>query len=71
MFLPMIRLDASYPSYIYTTTQFASYQAKQYDATPILTYDQPLYWEALTSIQFQTVGRDLKRMVLRLRGFHM
>ena len=35
-----------------------------------LTFDQPLYWKTLTSIQSQTVGRDLKRMLLRLRWFH-
>ena len=72
MFLPMIKLDLSDPSCIdLTRMQFVSYQAKQYDATIILTFDQPLYWKALTSIQSQTGGSGLKRMVLRLRRFHM
>ena len=36
-----------------------------------LTFDQHLYWKALTIIQSQPDGSDLKGMVLRLGGFHM
>ena len=64
MLFPMIYLDPSYPSCIYNKLKFLSYQAKQYDATSILTFDQPLYWKALICIQSQTVGRDLKRYML-------
>ena len=67
----MIDLDPSDPSCIYTTMKFVSSQARRYDATPILTFDQPLYWKALTIIQSQPDGSDLKGMVLRLGGFHM
>ena len=44
MFLPMIGLDPSYSSWIYTRMQFVSYQAKQYDAThiwPTLVLESP------------------------------
>ena len=51
--------------------KFVLSQARWYDATPILTFDQPLYWKALTIIQSQPDGSDLKGMVLRLGGFHM
>ena len=68
----MIDLDPSDPSCIYTTMDFVSSQARRYDAIPILTFDQPLYWKALTIIiQSQPYGSDLKGMVLRLGGFHM
>ena len=67
----MIDLVPSDPSCIYTTMNFVSSQARRYDATPILTFDQPLYWKALTIIQSQPDGSDLKGMVLRLGGFHM
>ena len=50
---------------------FVSSQARRYDATLILTFDQPLYWKALTIIQSQPDGSDLKGMVLSLGGFHM
>ena len=71
MLLPMINLDPSYPYSIYTAMQFVSYQAKQNDATLILTFDQTLYWKALTNIQFQTGGsdRDQKRMVISLSSY--
>ena len=71
MFLPMIDLDPTDPSCIYTTMKFVSSQARRYDATPILTFDQPLYWKALTIIQPQPDSSVLKGMVLRLGGFHM
>ena len=71
MFHPMIDLDPSDPSCIYTTMKFVLSQARWYDATPILTFDQPLYGKALTIIQSQRDGSDLKIMVLRLGGFHM
>ena len=67
----LIDLDPTDPSCIYTTMKFVSSQARRYDATPILTFDQPLYWKALTMFQSQPDGSDLKGMVLRLGGFHM
>ena len=42
MLFPMIDLDPSYQSCIYTKIQFVSSQANQYDASVILTFDQPL-----------------------------
>ena len=67
----MIDLDPSISSCIYTTMKFVSSQARRYDATPILTCERPLYWNALTIIYSQPDGSDLKGMVLRLGGFHM
>ena len=61
MLLPMIKRDPSDPSCIYTTMQFVSSQAKQYDDNLILTFEQPWYWKGLTSIRSQTDGSDLKR----------
>ncbi len=51
--------------------KFVSSQARRYDDTPILTFDQHLYWKALTIIQSQPDESDLKGMVHRLGGFHM
>lgn len=71
VFLPMIDLNPSDPSCIYSTLKFVSNQAKKQNVTPILTFDQPLYWKALTIIHAQPLGCDLKHLVLRLGGFHM
>ncbi|CAC5392561.1 unnamed protein product [Mytilus coruscus] len=37
----------------------------------MLTYDQPLYWKALTIIDNEPKESDLKSIVLRLGGFHL
>ncbi|RUM44709.1 MAG: hypothetical protein DSY80_04100 [Desulfocapsa sp.] len=70
MFLPMIDLDTSDPSCIYSTLKFVSYHAMQYNVTPVLTFDQPLYWKSLTIIRSQPSDSHLKHIVLRLGGFH-
>ena len=70
-FLPMIDLDPNDPSCIYSTLKFVSSQAAKYDVTPVLTFDQPLYWKALTIIQSQPTDNALKHVVLRLGGFHV
>ena len=67
----MTDLDPSDPSCIYTTMKFLLSQARRHDATPIITFDQHLYWKALTIIHSQPDGSDLTGMGLRLGGFHM
>ena len=52
-------------------TNFVTAQAKRYDVTPVMTFDQPLYWKAMMIIRYQPHDSDLKCMVLRLGGFHM
>jgi len=69
-FLPMIDLNASDMTCIYSTLHFVSNQAKRYDITAILTFDQPLYWKALSIIQNENPGSHLKSVVLRLGPFH-
>ena len=70
MFLPMIDLDPGDTSCIYSTLHFVTAQAKRYDVTPVLTFDQPLYWKAIMIIRSQPDDSDMC-MVLRLGGFHM
>ncbi len=53
MFLPMIDPAPSDASCIYSTMKFVSTQCLMYDVTPVLTFDQPLYWKALTIIRSQ------------------
>ena len=70
-FLPMIDLDPCDSTCIYSTLKFVVSQARLYDVTPVLTFDQPLYWKALTIIRSQPNDTELKQIVLRLWGFHM
>lgn len=36
----------------------------------MITFDQPLYWKALTIITAESNESDIKGIVLRLVGFH-
>ncbi|KAK3097968.1 hypothetical protein FSP39_014885 [Pinctada imbricata] len=69
-FLPMIDMDSSDMSCIYSTMVFIVNQAQKYGFTPIITFDQPLYWKALTIINDGTTSNILSTVILRLGGFH-
>ena len=56
---------------MYSTLHFVTAQAKRYDVTPVMTFDQPLYWEAMMTIRSQPDDSNMKYMVMRLGGFHM
>ena len=71
VFLPMIDMNASDISCVYSTMLFICSQARRYNVTPVLTFDQPLYWKAFTIITNEPENSDLKSIVLRLGGFHM
>ena len=68
MLLPMIDMNSSDITCIYSTLKFISDHAHQHSVTPIITFDQPR--KAQMIINSEPVGSDLKRIVLRLGGFH-
>ena len=43
VFLPMIDLNPSDPTCIFSTMQFVYYQTLRYKFTPILTFDKPFF----------------------------
>ena len=70
-FLPMIDLDPTDMSCIFSTLTYVCEQAKCYNVTPILTFDQPLWWKASMIIESEPSNSYLKSIVLRLGGLHM
>lgn len=70
VFLPMIDMNASDISCVYSTLNFICSQARCYGVTPVVTFDQPLYWKAYTIIANEMPDSSLKSLVLRLGGFH-
>lgn len=70
MFLPMIDLNPGDMDCINSTLHFVCQHAQRYGVTPILTFDQPLWWKALTIVQSEPVDSKLRSIVLRLGGFH-
>ena len=65
--MPMIDMPPSNHSCILSTMEFISNQAKKYSQTPIITFDQPLFWKA-HEIQMQE--QSLSDIVLILGHFH-
>eukprot|EP00745_Piridium_sociabile_P023062 TRINITY_DN35931_c2_g2_i7.p1 TRINITY_DN35931_c2_g2~~TRINITY_DN35931_c2_g2_i7.p1 ORF type:complete len:567 (+),score=112.84 TRINITY_DN35931_c2_g2_i7:122-1822(+) len=69
-FLPMIDMDPTNMSCIYSTLQFVSSLASRYDCTPVLTFDQPLWWKSTLIVDSEPPSSALRSIVLRLGGFH-
>ena len=70
-FLPMIDMSASDMSCIHSTLYFIAEQADRYKHTPIVTFDQPLWWKAQVIISNEQPSSKLKSIVLRLGGLHV
>lgn len=71
LFLPMIDLDPSNMSCIFSTLNYLCDQAGKYNVTPVITFDQPLFWKAMVIIESQPTWSNLKKVVLRLGGLHV
>jgi len=66
MLLPVIEMDATDITCIYSTLSFICDQVSRYEVSPIVTFDQPLYWKALTITQKEAEDSKLKSVVLIL-----
>ena len=71
VFMPMIDMNPTDMSCIYSTLKFVSNQTKSYDVTPIITFEQPLWWKAMTIIESEHQNSNLRQMILRLGGLHI
>ncbi|KAK7101837.1 hypothetical protein V1264_020161 [Littorina saxatilis] len=56
---------------IHSTLLFTAKEAKRHGSTPVLTFDQPLFWKAHEIVANKPDDADLASIVLRLEGFHM
>ena len=70
MFLPIIDMNPSDNTCIYSTLLFIGDHARKHGVTPILTFDQPLWWKAFMIIEAEPEESNLRRIVLCLGGFH-
>lgn len=71
MFLPMIDMNPGDSTCIYSTLTYICDHAKRHNVTPIITFDQPLWWKALEIVNSQPEDSNLRQIVLRLGGFHL
>ena len=70
IFMPMIDMNPSDMSCIYSTLKFVAKQSDKLQVTPVITFDQPLYWKAYTIVFSEPENSDLKCIVVRLGAFH-
>ena len=66
MFLPIIDMDPTNASCIYSTLHFVADQSQKYCVTPVLTFDQPLWIYAQHILHAEPSARRIKAIVLRL-----
>ena len=69
-FLPMIDMDPTNMSCIYSTFKFVEAQYKRQHTTLIITFDKPLWWKAQLIVQSEPPDSELRSIILRLGGFH-
>ena len=70
LFLPIIDLTPSNPTCVRSTLEYLCDLAERQGVTPIVTFDQQLYWIALMTIEDQQTFSRLRRIVLLLGGFN-
>ena len=71
LFLPMLDLSSSDTTCIYSTLNYIAQHAKRHDVPAVVTFDQPLWWKALSIILSEPDESPIRRIVLRLGAFHM
>ena len=64
VFLPMNDLNPSNLSCIYSRINFVSRHSREYGVVPILTFDQPLWWNSMWIVNDEPPESDLTRVVL-------
>ncbi|WAR17537.1 PTP10-like protein, partial [Mya arenaria] len=65
LFLPIIDLNPSDLTCIYSTHDFVATQAKIFLVSPIVIFDQQLYWKAVQMVLNEAVNSTLKATVKR------
>ena len=69
-FLPMIDMDPNNINCVYSTLMFVVELAKKHNVTPVVTFDQPLWWKAQLVVNSLPSDDEVRSLVLRLGGFH-
>ena len=70
MFLPEIDMKPTDMTCITVNSilHFKSEHARRYRVTPVLTFDQPLWWNATTIVEGAQEDSPLRWVILRLVG---
>ncbi|GFO48676.1 hypothetical protein PoB_007518100 [Plakobranchus ocellatus] len=69
-FLPIIDMQPTNMSCVYSTLHFVSNLTAKYKVKPVLTFDQPLWWKAQLIVDSEPSDTHLRSLILQLGGFH-
>ena len=69
-FLPMVDLTPNDPTCVRSTLEYITAHAHRHNRTPVVTFDQQLWWTATMVIEDQPQDSALRDIVLILGGFH-
>ena len=50
---------------------YVAYHAERHDLTPVITFDQPLWWKSLAIQLSQPEGSPIRRLILKSGAFHV
>ena len=70
VFIPMIDLNPSYETCIYSTLIWVSRHARRYNVTPVFTFDRPLWFKANMIVSAEPSNSDVSKVVVRLGRFY-
>ena len=70
IFLPIIDLTPTDPTCVRSTLEYMRDHASRHGVTPVVTFDQQLWWVAYMVIKAQPSDSLLHKLVLILGGFH-
>ena len=67
----MIDMNPSDNTCVYSTLKFISEHAQTHNIhTPIVTFDQPLWWKAYNLIQTEPTASAIRNVIVRIGGLH-
>lgn len=70
-YLPMIDMNSSSYTCIYSTLMFIANEAHKTGSSAVCTFDQPLWWKARLIVEAEPETSPIKKIVLMLGGFHL
>jgi len=70
MFLPLLNMEPTNNTCIYSTLRYAVDHASRHEVDPVVTFDQPLWWKAKLILNTNPAKSEMSNLVLRLGGFH-
>ncbi|KAJ8896527.1 hypothetical protein PR048_001871 [Dryococelus australis] len=70
VFLPMIDMDLTNLSCVYSTLKILCAEANRHGVNPVVTFDQAIWWKAQVILNNEPLNSEFKDMVLVLGAFH-